>query len=128
MLPAVSKAPSIISHPPIALHSLQKRSSSSSASWKSSNPPAVIPLVPVLPPPVVIAPIDPTGIPATQTVSLLSQPEPTSGNVTAHAVAVATEPCGRIARPITGRGWRDQLQATAAANKAVSFRFIWFYK
>jgi len=78
----------------------------------------------MLPAPIVIAPIDtaldPAAIQSLDPLRLLSHREAADGHVKAPAVAMTTETHGRVPRPITGRGFRDQLTATTTAGAKVS--------
>ena len=124
--PVISEATSVMTR----LHATHypPNNLSSTSSWKASVTAAVIPpAVPILPPPVVIAPIDTTGIQGTDPLrGSLPQLAATSGRVEAPAVAMTTESCQRISRAITGRGCRDQLPAVTAADNMVSSLFIYF--
>jgi len=97
--------------------------------WKGSATPAVAPVnwkgsaMPgVVPAPIVIAPsdaeLDP-GMPLTDPLNCLPQLAATSDRVEAPAVAMTTDVRGRVPRPITGRGSRDQLPVTTAADTVV---------
>jgi len=94
----------------------------SSSNWTSPVTPAITPVIPILPPPIVIAPRDgefSPGIPVIDPVNSLSQPPAPSDHVEAPAVAMTTNTHGRVPRPITGRGCRDQLPITTAADTMV---------
>ena len=98
----------------------------SSSNWKSSISitPAVIPVNPVLPAPIVIAPRDADfdpGIPVVDSMNSLSQPSATGDHIEAPAIAVKTGMHGRVPRPITGRGCRDQLPVATAADDTVVY-------
>ena len=111
--------------PPSGLYPLNNHSSTS---WKSSVPAVITPVVPVLPPPIVITPTDISSdpqIPTADPLHSLSQLATTSGYVEAPAVAVATKRRGKVPRPITGRGYRDQLQAATFTD--VTVRLCVFY-
>jgi len=120
-LPVMGEAASVIS----VLHSAQFPANhyyNNSSNWNSCITPAATPVIPVLPPPIVIAPSDAEfapGIPVVDPLSGLPQPAATNDRVEAPAVAMTTEMLGRIPRPITGRGCRDQLSATTAADAMV---------
>ena len=87
-------------------------SQSASNSWKSSITPAIAPVVPVLLPPIVVSPSDLALDPGIR-ARLLPQQAPTNGCVEAPAVPMTTRRRGRVLRPITGRGHRDQLTTTS---------------
>jgi len=114
----------VASHPHSTQYPLNNPSTANS-SWKSSITPGITPVVPVLPAPIVIAPIDapldPVAIQALDPLRVLSHFEATGGHVKAPASAMTTEAHGRVPRPITGRGFRDQLTATTTADTKVSF-------
>ena len=115
------------------LHSVQYPPTSfSTSSWKNSITPAMTPVmtpaitpvmtpvVPMLPPPIVIAPTDTAGIPVIDPVSSLPHLPAASSSVEAPAVAMTNETHRRISRAITGRGCRDQIPASSAADNVVS--------
>ena len=118
----------LVSQPHTAQYLLNNHSiTSSSNSWKNSAIPAITPVVPMLPPPIVIAPIDTALDPANQALDpqrLLSHLEATNGCMKAPAVTMTTETCGKVPRPITGRGCRDQLLATTTANTKVGLYLL----
>jgi len=117
-LPVIGEAASVIS----ALHSAQFPANNYYNNWNSCFTPSATPVIPVLPPPIVIAPCESEfapGIPVVDPLSGLPQLAATDDRVEAPAVAMTTEMLGRIPRPITGRGCRDQLSVTAAADAMV---------
>jgi len=106
-------------------HSSQYPLNSHSSTWKGPATPSITPVVTTLPPPIVIAPADVAfdpGISATDPLSLLA---PTNACVETPAVAMMTETRGKVPRPITGRGYRDQLLATTVADNTVSLYLMY---
>ena len=112
----IDEASSVIGH---SLHTCQFPATDHpvicSSSWKTSIAPAVT----VLPPPIVIAPADPEFDVCTPPLDTANSLVPATGGVEAPAVSMATEVRGRVPRPITGRGCRDQLPDTTAADAVV---------
>jgi len=95
-----------------------------SEAWSATQTTSISP---TLPPPIIIAPrstqLD-SGMQPPSALPHLKPPISDQQQVKAPAVDIATESRGRVPRPITGRGCRDQLPAVRVTNTTVSYVFV----